>query len=496
MEATLSTRPPRDGLVARGRRAGVEGWARIGFVALCVATAIGTLVYPTYPNYDSYYSLLWAREILHTTLPNFEGFRMPTEHPLAILGGLVLQPFGHGADRVWIALIFGSFLALVAAVYRLGRVAFTPLVGVVAAVLLLTRFDFAFLAARGYIVIPYLALVVWAVALEATRPRRGTPVFVLLTAAGLLRPEGWLLAGLYFLWMSWRATWRERLKWAAWAAAAPVGWCLVDYAVTADPLFSLHYTSDSAEDLGRSRTLSELPGAIPDFLATIVKVPVLLAGLAGVVLAVLLVPKRALWPGVLALTGLGTFVAIGVAGLSVIERYLIVASLAVLVFAAVAVAGWTLLEPGRVRTVWATAAGLGVAFVVVLTAAHLDLRRFDNELRFRGDAHTALTRVMNDPDVEAALRCGPLTLPNHKLVPDARWVADLPFERVYARAQIGTKTYPRPRQRRGVWLVVIDRFAIFKQAYTNDLDPATIELPPAGWRLGARSGAYAAYVHC
>ena len=80
VDAAAARRP-----LARARRAGVEGWARIAFVALCVATAIGTLVYPTYPNYDSYYSLLWAREVVHGTLPNFEGFRMPTEHPLAIL---------------------------------------------------------------------------------------------------------------------------------------------------------------------------------------------------------------------------------------------------------------------------------------------------------------------------------------------------------------------------------------------------------------------------
>ena len=53
----------------------------------------------------------------------------------------------------------------------------------VAALLLLSRFDFAFLAVRGYIDIPYLALVVWAVALEAGRPRRGLPVFALLVLA-------------------------------------------------------------------------------------------------------------------------------------------------------------------------------------------------------------------------------------------------------------------------------------------------------------------------
>ncbi len=64
----------------------------------------------------------------------------------------------------------------------------------------MSRFDFAFLAVRGYIDIPYLALVVWAIALEAQQPRRGTAVFALLALAGLLRPEAWLLAGLYFLW--------------------------------------------------------------------------------------------------------------------------------------------------------------------------------------------------------------------------------------------------------------------------------------------------------
>ncbi|MCW3024357.1 MAG: hypothetical protein JWR30_3679, partial [Conexibacter sp.] len=33
------------------------------------------------------------------------------------------------------------------------------------------------------------------------RPRRGGIVWVLLACAGLLRPEAWLLIGLYFLWM-------------------------------------------------------------------------------------------------------------------------------------------------------------------------------------------------------------------------------------------------------------------------------------------------------
>ena len=87
--------------------------------------------------------------------------------------------------------------------YRLGKATFGWVVGLVAALLLLSRLDFPFLAARGYIDIPYLALILWAAALEAQRPRRGGAVWVLLTLAGLLRPEAWLLAGVYGLWIAW-----------------------------------------------------------------------------------------------------------------------------------------------------------------------------------------------------------------------------------------------------------------------------------------------------
>ena len=119
-------------------------------------------------------------------------------------------------------------MAMIWGMYRLGRTAFTPLVGLIAATLLLTRFDFGFLAARGYIDIPYMALVVWAAALEAGRPRRGGPVWALLALAGMLRPEAWLLTGLYFLWMAWPATWPQRFRYAALAAIGPLVWAGTD----------------------------------------------------------------------------------------------------------------------------------------------------------------------------------------------------------------------------------------------------------------------------
>ena len=174
---------------------------------------------------------------------------------------------------------------------------------------------------------------------EVQRPRRGMPALALLVLAGLMRPEAWILIGLYFLWIAWPATWAQRAGYAAVSAIAPVVWIGLDYAVTGKPLFSLQHTSGLAEELGRTKSLTEVPGAMAHFLINLDTAPILLAGLAGLVLALLMVPRRAIMPAVLLGIGLGTFLLVGAAGLSVIDRYLLVASLMVMVFAAVAVGG-------------------------------------------------------------------------------------------------------------------------------------------------------------
>ena len=490
--ATLPRRRPASRGLARARAADPALLARVAFALLCVAAVAGFFLYPTYPNYDSYYSLLWGREVLDLEAPTFEGFRVPTEHPLAIVAGALLSLLGDAGDRLWIGLTLAAYLWLVAGVYRLGRVAFTPLVGAIAAALLLTRFDYAFLAARGYIDIPYMAMVVWAAALEAQRPRRGAAVLLLLAAAGLLRPEAWVLAALYWCWVAWKASWGERARLAALAAIGPVLWAATDFAVTGDPLFSLHYTSTSAEELGRQLPLSQLPSAMPVFFANLVKLQVLVAAVAGLAIALVAVPRRAAAPLALLVAGIATFVLIGIAGASAIERYLAVAAVALFVFAGVSFGGFTLLEPGsRLRRRWMVTAAVVAVAGIVFTAFMLNLARFDAELSFRGAAHDDLAAVLADPRVRAGLRCGPLTLPNHKLVPDSRWIADLPYERVRARAdpRLGTP-------RRGVGIYVTSRFALFKHALTSPSDSVLVQVPPEGYRRVKVTRFYAAYVSC
>ena len=471
---------------------------RVGMGGLALAALVGFLVYPTYPNYDSYYSLLWGRELLGLDALSFEAYRAPTEHPLAIAFGALLALLGDDADRVLVACAVLSFLALVAAIYALGKTAFTPLVGAVAAALLVTRFDFPFLAARGYIDISYLAVVVWAAVIELRAPRRH-PVLVLclLAAAGLMRPEAWLLAGVYWLWLVPRASWKRRVVYAGLAAIGPLVWVGVDFAVTGNPLYSLTGTRDLAEELGRNKGGAAVPAALYAFLVKLAKFPVMLAGMAGVALAVVLTPRRALMPLVLFAIGAGTFALVGLAGLSVIDRYLLVPSLCVMIFAAVFVAGWTMLERGTAwRRLWATGALAIVVFGVVFTATRVNLTQLRNELQFRGDAHVALERVLHDPAVVRGLRCGPVYVPNHKLIPDVRWILDAAQSDVLARSNVRSEKNPIAPPTRGVVLLVHNRPALFKQAFVTDDDEAADNLPPAGYVRVATSQYYGAYVSC
>jgi hypothetical protein len=477
------------GAAVAARASGRRMWIAVALIAIAVLAAVGFAIYPTFPNYDSYYSLVWGRELLHGSTPSFEAYRAPTEHPLAIAFGALLALLGDGADRVLVAATLASFVALAGGVYRLAAVSFNAAVGVVAAVLLCTRFDFPFLALRAYIDIPYLALVVWAAAIEAARPRRGAPVLVLLAAAGLLRPEAWLLAGLYLLWVAPVADWRRRAELASLVAIPPVVWCLLDGAVTGSPLFSLRHTNGLAEELGRTSTLAGIPTSTLRFLEGLDKKPVLFAGALGLVFALAL--RRGAVVLALLVSGLATFVLVGLAGLSIISRYLLVPSLMVMIYAAVALAGWTTLARAHpLRRPWALVAGVVLAGGIAYTAAHLTLHNFVVELRFRGDAHASLRALLRSPEVRHGRRCGPVSLPNHKLIPEARWILRAGRRDVIARSDSSQAA----RIRRGVAIYAVGPKAFRRYGYSPD--DVSNALPLPGFAFARANAHFSAYVRC
>jgi hypothetical protein len=468
-------------------------WALVGVTVVAVA---GFFVRATYPNYDSYYSLLWGREIVHLHVPSFEAYRAPTEHPLGIAVGVLLAPFGDAAARLFVLLTILAFVALAAGTYRLGSLCFTRFIGAIAAFLVLTRLDFPSLAIRGYIDIPYMAAIVWAAALEVARPRRGTPVFLLLAAAGLMRPDGWALAGLYFLWMSWRAPWRDRARYAALAAIAPLVWVATDLIVTGDPLFSLNATHDLAEELRRQKSGAGVLSALPQFLQATVKTPVYLAGIAGLAIGLWRFPTRFALPGVLFAVGASTFVASGLAGLSVITRYLMVPSVMLCLFAAIALGGFTTMPPGsRARRTWAIAAAAVTLAGIGYTAVHPPrINRIDSELVFRGDQGRSLRALLRTSAVRDALdRCGPLSVPTHKLIPDARWILDRGKGGVVARSDPSRKA--RRKTSHGVAIFPVGRTNVLRTGFAPQTDTAS-QVPGPGFERIAVDRYFAAYVRC
>jgi hypothetical protein len=502
--AMLTRRRPGSIRLARLRAVPAATWARIGFAVMCVGALVGYFAFPTYPTYDSFYALLWGRDLLHLHLPDFHVYRAPTEHPLAILFGVFASLFGQGGARLVVLGSIVSFVALVAGSYRLGRVCFGPVVGWVAALLVLSRFYVENLAAQGYLDITYVALLVWAVALEVERRRRGTPVFVLLAAAGLLRPDAWVLSGVYWLWCSWSADNRTRLRYLALALSAPVLWAAMDAIVTGNPLYSLTATSGLAAELERTQGFTSVVVSVWSYGERIDKVPVLLGGLVGIPLAVWMAPRRVLAPLAALAVLLGVYVAEGAVGASVVDRYLLGAATMLLPFCAVTVGGWAMLRPGTaVRRVWLAGACALVVFGTAQAASTLNLSNLRTTLEYHEDFHKGLAAALSNPRVRAQLRrCPLLSLPNNKLIPDARWILDSVGQhnivaRSEARADVSKGAHQlEDRIRRGSVAVYPLGGAVFVEAIVDVGDDPRDQVPLSGFRRVYDSRYYAVYANC
>ena len=95
--------------------------------------------------------------------------------------GFVLSPLGAAATiAVIVALAYLALATLGYLVYRLGASWFSPPVGLAGAALILSRYEVLSYGARAYADIPYVVLMLAALALETRRRRAGWPVIALL----------------------------------------------------------------------------------------------------------------------------------------------------------------------------------------------------------------------------------------------------------------------------------------------------------------------------
>jgi len=224
----------------------------------------------------------------------------------------------------------------------------------------------------------------------------------------------------------------------------------------------------------------------------------------GVPIAIWLAPRRVLFP--LAALGclLFVYLAEGAAGASVVDRYMVGSSIVLLVFCALVLGGWSMLERGsRLRRVWIAGATLLALYGTVSVANTLSLSSLRNTLAYHEDFHEGLVAALHAPAVEAELeRCPLLTLPNNKLIPDARWILDTVGQRnIVARSQ-ATADRERGalqldhRIARGSVAVYPLGAAVFFEAIVDVGDDPRDQAPPAGFKRVYTSRYYAVYAHC
>jgi hypothetical protein len=434
-------------------------------------------------NYDTFYSLVWGSDLAHGRTPDYKVPVAPTPHPLAMVVGIPASLFGHAGEGIMLAIVILGLGFLVVGIFRLGTELLSWPIGLLAALIVLTRQPFLNYGIRGYVDLVVIALVVWSAVLEGRRPRRGWPVLVLLGLAGLLRPEAWLYAGAYWLWLLPWLDWDQRLRHLALVLAAPLLWGLSDLLITGDFLWSLHGTHDLASALGRQTGFLNGFKLAPRRVGEIVRLPELIAAVIGLVFGLRWLRERVALPAAIGLLNGLAFVFFGIAGLSLLTRYLFLAGAIVALFTAVGCLGWIELParaPGRAlwRGVGLISLGAIVVFFGVQQVDRLTALRTD--IRNRDRVQDDLRGLAGAPVLD---RCRPVFVPNHRPVPLLAYWADIRPKQILTRPATGTGALVLPANAEVQKLSILD---------PHEPRPLKLAAPP-GFRLVARDRSWLLY---
>ncbi len=488
---------------------------------VAAVSAVLLLVFPVgFPNYDTIYALVWGRELAHGVSPDYGAALPPTPHPLADLLGLVTTPIGDGAITVTMIVAYASLGLIGYLVYRLGSLWFDRWIGAVAAAIVLTRAPFLSNGLRAYIDLPFIALCLGALTLETRRARAGWPVLALLVPAGLLRPEAWLFAGVYWLYLTlnlrsmgrnvdpgstfrpigglfgWELGWRgergrrELAALAALGLAGPILWVLFDGITTGNFLYSLTGTQETVETLKRQTGPVDLVLYGPRRLGEILQWPGMVGAAGGVVLGFAFLRRRSALGIAAAILALGAFALLACAGLAIIARYTMLAGAILAIFVALALLGWRLLEAGDPwRRRWQLFAGL----VALMFAAWLP-----NQWDLDSQVHTDLTnqgtieRDLTDLVDAGAFQplCGPVAVPNHRAVPRLAFGLEVKPTRILSASE--ERIPPRGYLVAPASPFVIHNFILDP----NDPTRFSPKIIPPGYRQVAHNESWKVYRRC
>jgi len=455
-------------------------------------SAVLLLLFPVgFPNYDTIYALLWGREMAHGLSPDMAAPLAPTPHPLAELFGLVTTPLGNGAIEATMVVAYLSLGLVGYLVYRLGALWFDRPVGVVAALIVLSRAPYLSNGLRAYVDLPYIALCLGALLIETKRPRAGWPVLVLLALAGLLRPEAWLFAGAYWLYLAWQGERsRQDLAWlAALALAGPVLWAAFDWITAGSPTYSFTGTRETVDELARQTGPVDLVLYGPRRLGEVLQWPGMVGALGGVALGLAFLRRRSQVGIAAAALALAAFAVLACAGLAILPRYTMLAAAVLAIFAALALLGWRLLARDHPwRRAWQGFAALVVLMLVAWAPNQYDLLdRVDTDLTNQAGNEGDLNDVAESGAFEPL--CGPISVPNHRAVPRLAWDLEVPPSRIVSSSE-------QRQPRHGYFLDPASPFVVHNFILDPN-DPARLDTPvPPGFRPVARNESWVLYRRC
>lgn len=413
------------------------------WISLFAALVIFSIVRPLYPNYDTYYALIWGSELAGGEWPDYSVFKTPTPHPLFNFYTAVVSLTGGAAIQILLIASLAMYVGLLIGVYRMVQLKIGTLVAFFSVLVLLTRTDLMAFGLRSMLDIPFLLMIVWAVVLELKQPRRAVAPLVLLTMAGLLRPEAWLLAGMYWLWLALGAVKpsldlpgeapniAKLVGLAGLVISAPVIWLGFDWIVTGDPMYSVSSTREVAGELNRQKSLPEAIWLLPRLVGGSEQIVNAVAGTLGIGFAIYALRARMLMLTALAAVGVGTYLMIAIAGLSVISRYLVIPSIVMCIGVAFSLVGWVQLKDGARKF------GVGLAVFTLLLMAYRapsylhqarELNTSTNQVSVK---YSRIYKILEKSAIRAQIQqCLPIVAFTHETVPVIRYMLDLPKEQV------------------------------------------------------------------
>lgn len=370
-------------------------------LAGCLGLAAVSLLLPSVPTTDPWGWIIWGREVAHLNLHTAIG-GAPSWKPLPVLFTAPLSLFGDAAPDFWLVVARAAGLAALLLAYSLAARAAGRVAGVAAVVFVLLTDGWIRAMAHGYSEPMLDALALGAVERHLAGSRR--TAFVLLALGSLSRPEVFLFAAAYGLWLVHRDR-RALVAVGPALLAVPALWLGGDWWGSGNPLHG-----GELAKLYSNLSTGEVLNGIP----TVMSWPTLVLAGISLVFAARRRERLTLALGAWAVAWLALVVLVPAFGGPGSVRFLMPPAVLVSVVAGVAVGRVAEMSVPALPRAAAAVACLGLLVVLpqVVDGRAKAVNHSLSALEPRADVQESLGRVAFSVADKRMALCGPIDIPS------------------------------------------------------------------------------------